>query len=43
MPAMESLAEDYKLSACGRQPFVNFSFLLLVDLVLLVLFLLCFL
>jgi hypothetical protein len=43
-PIMESLAEDCKLSTCGRQPLVTFSFLLLVDLVLLVLFLflLCF-
>ena len=35
---MESLVEDYKLSTCGRQPFVTFSCLLSFDLVLLVLF-----
>jgi hypothetical protein len=41
-PAMESLAEDYKLNACGRQPFLTLSLLLSFDLVLLALFLLCF-
>jgi hypothetical protein len=25
-PTIESLAKDYKLSACGRQPIVSFSF-----------------
>ena len=40
-PAVERLAEDYKLRACGRQPFVTFSFLLSFDLVLLVLFCFC--
>ena len=25
-PTIKSLAEDYKLSTCGRQPFVTFSF-----------------
>ena len=39
---MESLIEDYKLSACGRQPFVTFSFLLSFDLVLFCFVLFCF-
>jgi hypothetical protein len=28
-PAIESLAEDYKLSAYGRQPIVPFSFVVI--------------
>jgi hypothetical protein len=43
-PIVKSLAEDYKFSACGRQPFITLSFLLSFDLVLfvLLLFSLCF-
>ena len=37
-PALESLAEDNKLSACRRQPFITLSLLLSFDLVLLVFF-----
>jgi hypothetical protein len=44
-PIVKSLAEDCKLSACGRQPFITLSFLLSFDLVffVLLLFSLCFL
>jgi hypothetical protein len=29
-PVVESLAKDYKLSPCGRQPFVTFSFFVVI-------------
>jgi hypothetical protein len=35
-PAIESLAKDYKLNACRRQPFVTFSSVLSLDMVLFV-------